>query len=270
MNNARIRLETSNEGVVRVRRTLAVRLKAEFRPGALRGVSRALRRDAALFWSERAWSEYAAMPVMAQALRAGVAERVPLDDSAAVAGILQDEALHTELSRDVANTFHGYVEKVPAHLGFAPYELAVPLDLPLAHWLVAGGCVGETISRALIQARLRHTRVPWVRAVVMRTLKDENVHVAYSWAALKRVVSPLSRVQKKRLAEFCLPTVEGAFSSQCTGGLRGPARRQERGLRQRVADAGLGSCPPDEEDEVVRHVLERVIAPALQGVGLPL
>jgi hypothetical protein len=263
-----IRLEDAEVSVARIEAVLGRRLGASYPLDRLPKLSRSLRRDAAVFWSQRAWSEYAALPVLSQVLLRDVVEGAPLTESAAAAGILQDEALHTRLSRDVAEAFGGYEAKVPSHFGYDPAAMAEVQGLGLAEWLVAGGAVGETLSRALISARVRYTAPAQLKAVIRRTLKDENVHVAFTWAALERVVKPLSKQRKKHLVEVAAPTVHAAFRSLCTDGLTGAALRTERRLRQRLSEAGLGCCPPDEETAVVNATLERVIVPGLRRVGL--
>jgi hypothetical protein len=174
------------------------------------------------------------------------------------------------LSRDVAVAYGGYEETVPEHFSYDPAGIARPSELGLAEWLVAGGAVGETLSRALISARLKYTAPPQLKALVTRTLKDENVHVAFTWAALERVVKPLPKARKRRLVEVAAPTVDAAYRSLCTAGLSGAALKTERRMRQRLADAGLGCAPPDEENEVNNETLQRFVIPGLKRVGLPL
>ncbi len=266
----RIRLDDAAAPVAKVEAALSGRLLARYPLDALPVVRKSLRRDAALFWSQRAWSEYAALPILSQVLLRSVGEAAPLTESQAAAGILQDEALHTRLSRDVAEAFGGYEAQVPPHFAYDPAALSQPSELGLAGWLVAGGAVGETLSRALISARLKYTEPPQLKAIVTRTLKDENVHVAFTWAALERAVKPLRKQEKRRLVEIAAPTVEAAYRSLCTDGLSGAALKSERRLRQRLADARLGCCPPDVETDVVNEALQRFIVPGLQRVGLPL
>jgi hypothetical protein len=266
----RIRLDDAGQAVARVEAALSRRLDATLPLDGLPKLRRALARDAAIFWSQRAWSEYCAVPALSQVLLHAVDESAPLTECQAAAGILQDEALHTRLSRDVAEAFGGYEDEVPAHFGYDPKGLSNASGLGLAEWLVAGGAVGETISRALISARLPYTAPKPLKAVVLRTLKDENVHVAFTWAALERVVAPLPKPHKRRLVEVAAPTVDAAFRSLCTAGMTGAALASERKLRQRLADAGLGCAPPDVENQVVHDTLQRFVIPGLRRVGLPL
>ena len=251
-----------------IQRTLGARLDAVYPLPSFKDVSKASREAARRFWSERAWSEFAAIPALSQVSLGLVSERAPFSEVAGITGILQDEALHTALSMQVAEAFGGYVEEIPEHLAFDPYPLAEPSRHGLAAWLVVGGCVAETLSRSLIAARLKHTRPPELREILGRTLRDENLHVAFAWAAATRAVKRLPEARRKELARLAGPTVEAASRTLCTAGLTGVGKGIERRLRQRVADAGLGACPPDEEDAAVKLALERTVIPGLIRLGI--
>jgi hypothetical protein len=264
-----IPLQPAEKQVELIAQRFEKRLKADYPLDELKGISKPVREAARMFWSERAWSEYAALPALSQVLLRIVAERGPFGEVASVSGILHDEALHTALSQRVAEAFGGYVAEVPDHLMTDPYALAAPNSLHLGAWLVAGGCIAETISRALIQARLKHTKSPQLRAVIQRTLRDENVHVAFAWSAAKRVVARLTQPERGLLLELAEPTVNAVYQMQCTAGMKAAAQRAERRLRQRVADAGLGSCPPDVENAAVRECIAKVVVPGLRRIGVP-
>jgi len=244
------------------------RLEADYPLTTLGEYSADVRDAARRFWSERAWSEYAALPVLSQVLLKLISAKAPLDEIASVTGILQDESFHTAASVRVAEAFGGYVDEVPEGLAFEPFALAQPSSLELAAWLVAGGCVAETVSRALIQARLRKTTNPELRALLSRTLKDENLHVAFTWATAERVVGLVDESRRKEILAMAAPTVEATFRSQCTEGMSGPSAAAERKLRTRVAEAGLGSLTPDEENVVVTRCLNGTIVPRLKRIGL--
>jgi hypothetical protein len=265
----RIPLDGAGSEVERIRENLDARLAAAFPLDSLSEVPKRAADAARRFWSQRAWSEFAAVPALSQVLLKLVSQRAPFGEVAALSGILHDEALHTELSKSVADALGGYVDEVPEHLKYEPYALAAPNPLELAAWLLAGGCVAETVSRALIQARLTRCKPTQLRALMQRTLRDENLHVAFAWSAAKRAVKGISERKKEQLVELAQPTVASLFSTQCTAGLSGPAAATERKLRQRVADAELGCLEPDEEDAVVKRCLEEEVVPRLRRLGLP-
>lgn len=262
----RVPLDEGSAPLTRIDERFRARLRAPLVPQAFVGVSKKAREAARRFWSQRAWSEYAALPALSRLLLLGVGERAPVTESSALAAILHDEALHTQLSKDAADALGGYVEDVPDDLAYDPYVYAAPSSMTLAEALVTGGCLGETISRALIQVRLPHTSHPALAAVVARTLKDESVHVAYAWGVAERVLPALPRAERRRIADLVAPALRGHDTGRASSAL---AQRQQERLRQAVADAGLGSVTVDDEQRAVRRVIETKISPGLRRLGIP-
>jgi hypothetical protein len=133
------------------------------------------RSDAARrFWSMRTWSEYAAIPAVAQVVLAMTRVGAPLEVLATYTAIADDESRHALLSRQLAVKLGGYVDEIPEGLDYAPRSLARPSDVPAHVWAVANGCFSETVSLALIRARFQATKQPVVRQVLAETLKDER------------------------------------------------------------------------------------------------
>ena len=65
------------------------------------------------FWSERTWSEFAAVPAVSQVVLALVREGAPLDTLGAYTSIADDEVRHALLSRELAQKLGGYVDEIP-------------------------------------------------------------------------------------------------------------------------------------------------------------
>jgi hypothetical protein len=265
-----LQLPQASPGIAKISATLEARLRGEYPLPDFSAVSKPAREAARRFWSQRAWSEYAALPVLSQILLKLSAEGAPLEELSAATGILQDEALHTALSVQVAQGLGGYVEDIPDYLHLDLQSLSAPSDLPLVVWLVVGCCIGETVSRALIQARLRATTAPQLKALVARTLRDENVHVAFGWAAARRAVAALDAEEKRDLVPWCVNALRGAYEGPSTRLLKGRGQGLERRQREKVARAGLGSCSPEEEDRAVQRCVRGFILPGLARMGLAL
>ncbi len=234
-----LRLPDPTQGIERIAATLNGRLQGEFELPSFKHLPRATREAARRFWSYRAWTEYAALPMVSQITLKLAAQQAPLEELTAASGILHDEALHTALSVQVAEAFGGYVEDIPDYLQLDVGGLAQPSAMPLAVWLVVGCCIGETVSRALIQARLQVKTEPAIKALITRTLKDENVHVAFDWAAAKRAASGLSKSDRASLVPWCEQALRGAFTGPSTRAMRRGGQRVERRQRRLVAEAGL-------------------------------
>jgi hypothetical protein len=212
------------------------------------------------FWSERTWSEYAAVPAVSQVVLALTREGAPLELLGAYTTIADDEVRHAELSRELAERLGGYVDDIPAGLDYAPRSLAAPSDVPVAVWALANGCFSETVSLALIRARFAATRQPVVRAVLGETLRDEAVHVRVAWALAGELLPRLDAATRRDLADYAGDLAAMLRRTFGTEGLPAGVRRRERRLRDETAAAGLGALPADGENAVVARALEEIDA----------
>ncbi len=251
----------------KVRDVLEERGRAPFPPlpGKLKRSDSARR-----FWSERAWSEYAAVPAMAQTTLALVQAKSALTELGGIAQIAADEVRHAELSRDIAESLGGYVTDVPSGLLYDPHRLADPSSYGLPFWIVGGGCINETLSLELMKARLKHTREPSILAILSRIQKDEAVHTRLSWAIAEELIPKLPEGERRQLARYSADMVNALSCTFATFGLPPSVRRGARKIRTETAEAGLGACPPDEADAVFRDTVEKVLLPRLQKLSLPL
>lgn len=236
--------------------------------GLLQGIAPC--EEAARFWSERAWSELAAVPAMGQTALALLREQGDIDSLGALMQIGSDEVRHTEMSRDVADALGGYIEVIPAGAAWEPMRLGDPSSMPLPFWLVANGCISETISLALMKARLPYATHPGVRAVLEATLKDEAVHARVGWSLAERILPDVSASMKKQLAQYAAAMLDVIGVTFATAGLTGKAKREARHIREVTSARGLGACPPDEADVVAVETIRNTIVPKLTSFGIPL
>lgn len=210
------------------------------------------------FWSQRTWSEYAAVPAVSQVVLALTREGAPLETLGAYTSIADDEVRHAALSRELAERLGGYVDEIPAGLDYAPRSLAAPSDVPVAVWALANGCFSETVSLALIRARFAATRRPVVRAVLGETLRDEAVHVRVAWALAEELLPRLDAAARRDLQAYAGDLAAMLARTFGTEGLPAGVRRRERQLRDQTAAAGLGALPADEENAIVARALEGI------------
>ncbi len=224
--------------------------------------------EARRFWSERAWSEYAAVPAISQTVLALVREGGSMDELGALTQISADEVRHTELSRDLADAFGGYVEEIPSGLSYAPALLADPSAATFAQWVVGNGCVSETLSFELMAARLKHTHHPLVSCVLTRVLQDEAVHARTSWMIAERLLPTLSEFDREVLGDYVLELVEAIRKTFVTARLPPAIRAEARRIREVTASLGFGACPPDEADARVEQKLAELVLPRLRALGL--
>jgi hypothetical protein len=207
------------------------------------------------FWSERTWSEFAAVPAVSQVVLALVREGAPLDTLGAYTAIADDEVRHALLSRELAQKLGGYVDEIPEGLAYAPRGLATPSDVPAHVWAMANGCFSETVSLALIRARHAATKHPVVRAVLAETLKDEAMHVRVAWELAEGLLPTLDSDTRTDLRGYGADLAEMLRRTFGTQGLAPALSRNEKRLRDRTAEAGLGALDADSENEVVEEAL---------------
>ena len=207
------------------------------------------------FWSQRAWSEYAAIPAISQVVLALVREGAALRTLGAYVSIAADEVRHAVLSRELADALGGYDEDVPEGLGYAPRGLADPSEVAVAVWALANGCFSETVSLELIRARHAATTHPVVRQVLAETLKDEAVHVRVAWQLADELLPRLVSAQRRELWDYGQDLGEMMRRTFGTQGLPVAVQRRERKMRDATAREGLGALSAREEDAIVEKAL---------------
>ena len=222
-----------------------------------------------VFWSQRAWSEYAAVPAMAQTALAVVRAKGPLDALHILAVIGADEVRHTEISKHLADELGGYLDTIPEGSGFRPNGLADPYDLSLPFWALSNGCVSETLSLELMRTRLPHITNAYVRSTVTHVMKDEMVHARISWLLAAEIFPALDPTSREELAEYAGDLFEVMARTFVTRALPPDDRRAERRLRNTVAREGLGAAPSAEEDATFLRVRDEIVLPRLRKLGLP-
>lgn len=210
------------------------------------------------FWSQRAWSEYAAIPAISQVVLALVREGASLQTLGAYVSIAADEVRHALLSRELADRLGGYDEEVPEGLEYAPQGLADFSDVGAAVWALANGCFSETVSLELIRARHAGTKQPVVRRVLAETLKDEAVHVRVAWQLAEELLPKLPPSQRRELWDYGEDLGQMMRRTFGTQGLPVAAQRRERKMRNETARAGLGALDAAQEDAIVDAALASI------------
>jgi hypothetical protein len=223
--------------------------------------------SARIFWSERAWSEYAAIPALSQLSLGLVREGGSIDALAAIGRMIHDEVRHTELARELADSFGGYEEEIPRDLPYQPAVLAEIEGQSAVSWLLSI-VISESISAALLQARHASAKHPRVREVLELVLRDERAHAATGWVLARELIPTLEESARTELAFHALEIFESIGSTFATAGLPSLTRARERRIREDTASLGLGSLAPDDEDALVARVIGEVVAPRLAQVGV--
>jgi hypothetical protein len=207
-------------------------------------------------WTQSAFSEYASAASFAQITAALLAAGAPLDLTASAADFVVDELFHAELSAKVAMALGG---AVPLEVDLA--RLARPADsegslVRAAELVVRTSCVGEALTVPLLTLARRQSRVPAVRAVLARIVRDESQHALLGpwfldWAGDR--LSPGDRAHLGAVAGEAIGSFAPIFSAPCAPG------------------AGLGVLGCQEYDAAFDEALaRRVVRPlAARGIVVP-
>jgi hypothetical protein len=256
-----LKLSQDAAPVGKLRTTLETRLHdAGYKPVCELGVRS---EAAARFWSERAWSEFTAIPGMSQTLLAAVREQRGIDLIAALNTITSDEIRHTEQSRDLAQALGHYEDTIPEWSQYDPSTLGDPFQAPLISWVVGNACVSETVSLELMRARMKHTTHPQVRKLLERIVQDEAVHARLGWIMAQDLVPKLGASQKRELLDYVNAYFEVLEKTFITRGLPRSQKQAARKVRAKTATLGLGACPPEVEDAVFDTTILETIVPRL-------
>jgi hypothetical protein len=205
------------------------------------------------FWSQRADTEYAAVPAISQVVLALVREGASLNTIRAYNTIVDDEIRHAALSKELAQRLGGYVSA--PHLQGSAERLAQPTDVPVVVWALANGCLSETVSLSLISKRYAKTKTPLVKAVLAETLKDEAVHVKVAWTLASEVLPALTANAKRELSDYGREYVHMLKQTFGTSNMQGAMKRRETKLRDETFSADLGSLSAAEENTIIDETL---------------
>ena len=101
------------------------------------------------------------------------------------------------------------------HLGFFGGE---PLLAWAAGALLVACCLGETLSRPMLEAIALQASDPLAEAVARQILRDEHLHATFGWEALEALLPELSGASRARL-QAQLTQALGSFERSTACGI---------------------------------------------------
>ncbi|HET6584688.1 MAG TPA: hypothetical protein VFG69_14620, partial [Nannocystaceae bacterium] len=148
----------------------------------------ALRRSAAVQWAGRARAEHGSIHQFTQLAHALANARVPMSLHGALARLITDEVRHAELCAELALALwpEGR-EREPAIFSWprpsAPWRAPPAItddEQPLFAWaaeaIAVACCLGETMSRPMLEAIAVVATEPVAEACARQILRDEHLH----------------------------------------------------------------------------------------------
>ena len=152
-------------------------------------------------WTLAAYQEHRTGAACAETVQAMIVARAPVDLVAVATRFPLDEMVHVEMCARLAEELGG-----GTHVEFDPLELipSPPWDEPpllrAADCVVRYFCVGEALSIPLLHGAWQATKLPLVRAVLGRIVRDEAAHGIFGWTFLDWIGDELTKDDRAHLA----------------------------------------------------------------------
>lgn len=207
--------------------------------------------EIAACWHRMGLMEHASVAAFARLTLELMAAGAPPDLLADVQRAALDEVEHARLCFSVAAGLSGR----PCSPG--PLPLSEPITakgdlVALATAAVREGCLGETVSAALVSEAAQRAVEPHVRSVLARIAEDESRHAALSWRivawAMRQGGAPVRRA------------VLAAFGQPFT---MAPALAEDS-----LAAEAFGVLGPSAHHAACQRAMRQVIAPAMRALLL--
>lgn len=203
-------------------------------------------------WTVAAFQEQRTGAACAEAIRALLGCRAPLDLVGMACAFPLDEVVHVEMCARVAEELGGgtTIHYDPCQLAPVPDHDEPPL-LQAAEMIVAAFCVGEAFSVPVLHGTWRAAKHPLLRGVLGVIVRDEAPHGAFGWTFLDWAGDALAQ-HRERLALIARLAIE-----EFTANHRAIARLPETDL-----GAELGWMEPTPYLTLSRRAMaDQVIAP---------
>ena len=249
-----------------------------------------LRREAALQWAGRARAEHGSVHQFSALTYALCEARVGHELLGALARLITDEVRHVDLCARMALACDPEAAtREPATLRFpipkAPWPAAPAFERHAtgaaadeqqqamlgwcAHAILVACCLGETLSRPMLEAIEVVATEPVARAVARQILRDEHLHAAFGWDSLA-LLWPALDARRREALHGSLRDAFAGFQQSTACGI----------TVEELADSTLEIVPPDDTSPpnlgtlddrqyatIFYVTIEREIIPALESIG---
>ncbi|MEZ6186919.1 MAG: hypothetical protein R3F62_18145 [Planctomycetota bacterium] len=237
---------------------------------------RELRRAAAVQWAGRARAEYGSVHQFTQVAHALCVARVPLTLFGSLARLITDEVRHAELCAATALAIDPEATARTLRLPSprTPWK-APPLGdarEPLLAWasraILVACCLGETLSRPMLEAIALRATDPLPQGVADQILRDEHLHATFGWEALAALWPELSDASRTRL-QRTLTQALGDFEASTACGIPVEALvGKELEIDADPDTPNLGTLSDEDYAAIFFATVEHEILPKLEAQGL--
>ena len=232
----------------------------------LEGISPLARQISIESWRARALHEHQSSCVFSRLLPQLIEAEASIEYKTCVLRAAMDEIRHASLCMHVVRYLGGdpvieaslATEALPEHPNRTARERVL-------RNVIFACCMSETVSTSLLAEERELATEPRIQRIVEQLSADEILHAKLGWALLEEWLPQLTNDERAGLARY-LPVVFGVIESKMLNampiGAPFPAALREE-LR------GLGAMEGSEGREILYAVLEGVVAPRLDELGLP-
>lgn len=240
-----------------------------------------LRRAAAVQWAGRARAEHGSVQQFTILAHALCNARVELPVLGALARLVTDEVRHAELCAEMAlacwpegrasepAVFRWDRPRLP---WVGPPVLdeggdAGPTFAWAAEAILVSCCIGETLSRPMLEAIAIVATEPLAEAVARQILRDEHLHATFGWETLGLLVPRLSDAQRDALEQRMVRSFGAVEKTTACGiaveSLVGKSLEIARGTAP-----NLGTLTDEQYAMIFFATMETEVLPQLQALGL--
>jgi len=239
-----------------------------------------LRRTAAVQWAGRARAEYGSVHQFSGLTHALCEACIELPVLGALARLQTDEVRHAELCAEMALAcWPEGPAREPDVFRFppprAPWSSAPKAgDDPrpglawAAEAVLVACCIGETLSRPMLEAIAVVTTDTVAETVARQILRDEHLHATFGWETLSLLLPRLDPTQHAHLCERMRVSFGSVESTTACGiAIEDVAHRE---IEIGRGDApNLGTLTDEQYAMIFFATMEAEVVPGFEALGLP-
>jgi len=241
-----------------------------------------LRRAAAVQWAGRARAEYGSVQQFTILAHALCNARIELPVLGALARLMTDEVRHAELCAEMGlAVWPEGKESEPAVFRWNRPRLpwvgppvlgddVTPTLAWAAEAVLVSCCIGETLSRPMLEAIAVVASEPLAQAVAKQILRDEHLHASFGWETLALLLPRIDDAQRAALEDRMMRSF-GAVESSTACGIAVEAvagRSIEIAASDEPDCFNLGTLTDEQYAMIFFATMETEVLPQLQALGL--
>jgi hypothetical protein len=238
-----------------------------------------LRRAAAVQWAGRARAEHGSVQQFTILAHALCNARIELAVLGALARLTTDEVRHAELCAEMAPACwpEGRASEPavfrwdPPRLPWVGPPLLAEDPGPTYAWaaeaILISCCIGETLSRPMLEAIAVVANEPLAQAVARQILRDEHLHATFGWETLGLLLPRLDQAQRDALEQRMTRSF-GAVESSTACGIAVEAVAGKSLAIAEGDELNLGTLSDEQYAMIFYATLEAEILPQLDALGL--